>query len=334
MKTAANHQPDKRAAIAQALLDGAAPHEIEARLVAAGFSPAAARYEAERALKDPLVDAALRLRNRLEKRDWTLDIYRKLAALDADSSIATVDAIEPARFYREYYCTNRPVKLTGLVGDWPALGRWTLDYLEAKVGDAVVELQAQRGTAQDYEIAKDRHKRHARMTDVIGLLRDGHQGNDFYVTAYNDTTNKQTLAPLWDDLGPISILRPSGGRDGFFWMGPKGTVTPFHHDLTNNLLVQVAGRKLVRMVPSYEVARMRNALHCFSDWSAEALDALAGDPKAPRVLSCEIGPGEAIFLPIGWWHHVVGLDMTISLSFTNFAADNDFYSDYLADPRF
>ena len=41
-----------------------------------------------------------------------------------------------------------------------------------------------------------------------------------------------------------------------------------------------------------------------------------------------IGPGEALFLPVGWWHHVDGLDQTIGMSFTRFARDNDFYSSY------
>lgn len=117
-------------------------------------------------------------------------------------------------------------------------------------------------------------------------------------------------------------------------MGPKGTLTPYHHDLTNNLLVQVRGRKRVNMVAAYDVARMKNSQHCFSDWRGEDLGPGPATPDRPEVLNCDIGPGEAIFLPIGWWHHVEGLDMSISMSFTNFIADNDFYSNYVRDTRF
>ena len=52
------------------------------------------------------------------------------------------------------------------------------------------------------------------------------------------------------------------------------------------------------------------------------------------VINPTIGPGEAIFLPVGWWHHVEALDVSISMSFTNFDADNDFVSDYPPDTRF
>ncbi|GGB59124.1 aspartate beta-hydroxylase [Blastomonas aquatica] len=326
-------RPDKRKLMAQVLLDGGTVHDLHARLVAEGVSDATARYEIDRAEKDPMFIAARRLANRVAKRDWTLDIYRKLDAARCPV-VPVIDAIAPDQFFEEFYTANRPVKLTGLVDHWSAIKRWTLAYFAQALGDAQIELQGQRNAAADFEIAKDRHRRQVPFRDVLDLLANGAEGNDFYITAYNDTLNKQSLAPLWDDLGGVSLLTPSGGRDGFLWLGPKGTVTPFHHDLTNNLLVQVLGRKRVKLVPAYEVARMRNSLHCFSDWTGDDLPAGPSDERRPLVMECEIGPGEALFLPIGWWHHVVGLDMTCSMSFTNFSAPNDYYSDYLKDSVF
>jgi hypothetical protein len=321
---------DKRALIAEALVEG---WDIRAHLIAAGISPASADYEAKRAEKDPVVEAAARLRRQVAKRDWTLQLHGRLHEVrEGGLSIPRVDKIEPKRFFEEFYAANRPVVLTGLVDHWPALSKWTLDYLDQTVGDAVVELQGERTSAGDYELAKDRHKRAAILRDVTAAIRSVDASNDFYLTAYNDTGNKVALAKLWEDLGPVSILQGSGGRDGFFWLGPKGTLTPFHHDLTNNLLIQVLGRKYVQMVPSWEVGRMRNATHCFS--AREPADWTSGDPNLPPRLECTIGPGDALFLPIGWWHHVEALDASISVSFTNFAADNDFVSSYPADTRF
>ena len=57
---------------------------------------------------------------------------------------------------------------------------------------------------------------------------------------------------------------PGTDHDGFLWIGPAGTLTPFHHDLTNNLLVQVKGRKRVHMVPNWEEARMKQTGRIFS----------------------------------------------------------------------
>src|SRR3546814_9038094 len=58
-----------------------------------------------------------------------------------------------------------------------------------------------------------------------------------------------------------SILKRGGAREGFLWIGPRGTITPWHHDLTNNLLVQFVGRKRVRLVASHDTPLMRNHRH-------------------------------------------------------------------------
>lgn len=224
------------------------------------------------------------------------------------------------------------MKLTGLVDHWPALSLWNLDYLAEKVGNARVELQCERESADDYELAKDRHKRVALMSEVLAAIQQCEGTNQFYITAYNDTTNKRTLAPLWADLGEVNLLEPTGDRDGFLWIGPKGTITPLHHDLTNNLLVQVVGRKRVLLIAPWELPRIRNRLHCFSDISLAELEAGGADvPVAHEIL---IGPGEALFLPVGWWHHVVSLDASVSVSFTNFPGDNDFTRGHPTNPHF
>lgn len=329
MVTAARHripmarsdriESDKRSLIADAVLAGADPRE---QLIAAGVSAATADYELRRASKDPLFQAAVNMRREIAKRDWLLNNCRRLETMRRDDRLPTVDRIEPVHFVEQFYCANRPVKLTGLVDHWPAMKLWNLDYLAGKLGDAQVELQGRRESATDYELYKFRHRRMLPMREVIDAIRQFESTNEFYVTAFNDTTNKHTLAPLWDALGPVSILESTGGRDGFFWMGPKGTLTPLHHDLTNNLLVQVLGRKKVRLIPPYELPRVRNHVHCFSEINTEELR--AGGPGLPDQLECVIGPGEAIFLPVGWWHHVEALDVSISMSFTNFPGDNDF----------
>ncbi len=50
--------------------------------------------------------------------------------------------------------------------------------------------------------------------------------------------------------------------------------------------------------------------------------------SAARAMTCTLGPGEILFIPVGWWHHVVGLETTIGLSFTNFVWDNEAFRGY------
>jgi hypothetical protein len=38
--------------------------------------------------------------------------------------------------------------------------------------------------------------------------------------------------------------------------------------------------------------------------------------------------GDLLFLLVGWWHHVRGLEVSITMTFTNFVFDYDFHSFY------
>lgn len=322
-------QSDKRALLAEGLALGEEDSALRARLVEAGVSAAAAKYEIDRIARDPMAAMLRRQAARMAKQGWLLANQQRLA-LEAEGGFAldTLDKPEPDPFYRQYYAANRPAKLTGLVDHWPALTRWSLDHFAAVAGDAIVEAQVERERDADYELAKDDHRRLVRFGELIDWLRKDEASNDIYLTAYNSGTNAAPLAPLWDDLGPIDLLDARGPRDGFFWLGPRGTLTPWHHDLTNNLLVQVMGRKRVRMAPPWAFARMRNSHHCFSDWGNEPLPAGPGDADTPPILETVIGPGEAIFLPVGWWHQVEALDLSASMSFTSFRRANAHVEDY------
>lgn len=321
-------QPDKRTLLAEGLAAGEEDVALHARLVAGGVSPAAAKYEIDRLAKDPMAAMLRRQAARMAKQRWLLANQDRLAR-EAEGGFAldTLDAPDPDTFYRHHYEANRPAKLTGLIGHWSALTRWSLDHFAAVAGGAVVEAQVERDRSPDYELAKDDHRRLVRFAELIDWLRKDEASNDIYLTAYNSGTNAAALAPLWDDMAPIALLEPRD-RDGFFWLGPKGTLTPWHHDLTNNLLVQVMGRKRVRMAPPWAFDRMKNSRHCFSDWGNEALPAGEGDAATPPVLEAIIGPGEAIFLPVGWWHQVEALDLSASMSFTSFRRSNTHVDDY------
>lgn len=316
-----------RGAIAELLLAGAAPAEVAERLAGRGFVPDMLAAEIARAAKSPYLRAGERLQARLAKRDWVLANNARLERLRGEA-VPRHHRLDATRFFDEFYCTNRPVLVTGLVDHWPALG-WNFETLAARFGAAEIDVQWNREANPLYEVEADRHNARQPFDAVVRRITTGGPSNDFYVTANNSAHNKQVLGSLWDDIGTMpGWLEPREARDGFFWMGPRGTITPFHHDLTNNLLVQIAGTKRVKLVSAAETPRMRNDRHCFSAWRGEDLPAGPGTAERPPVSEVLLQPGEALFLPIGCWHHVEALTPTIGLSFINFARDNDFYSHY------
>jgi hypothetical protein len=320
-----------RQAIAERLLDGADPEFLAHQLATiAGMPLSLIQAEIARASKSPYLLAARKLQDRLGKWEWVLQNRARLAANDpAGLDIPVLDKPDAELFYRDHYRAHRPVVLRGLIDHWPARDRWTLDHVADTLGERPVRVQWDRERDRDYEGNADAHGAFQPFSELARRLRSDVPSNDFYITANNSDANRAAFAPLFADVGEIpGILEPGGAKHGFIWIGPKGTVTPWHHDLTNNLLLQIRGRKRVRMVASHDTPLMRNHRHCFSAWASDdLLPGPARDDK-PAVLECTIGPGDAIFLPIGWWHHVDGIDQTIGMSFTRFAWDNDFYSSY------
>lgn len=320
-----------RRTIGERLIDGADPEALALQLAASGgIALALVRSEVERAAKSPYLLAAERLRNRIGKWEWVMQNGARLAAADPEAlAVPVLDRPDGETFYRNCYRAHRPAVIRGLVDDWPALKTWSLDHFANRLGDRPVRVQWDREADPDYEGNADAHGAFRPFSEIAAKLAAPDPSNDCYVTANNADANRSAFAPFFAEAGEIpGILRPGATRNGFIWIGPRGSITPWHHDLTNNLLLQIAGRKRVRMVASHDTPLMRNHRHCFSRWGTdELLPGPAGEGR-PAVLECEIGPGDALFLPIGWWHHVEGLDQHIGMSFTEFVWDNDFYSMY------
>jgi ribosomal protein L16 Arg81 hydroxylase len=128
------------------------------------------------------------------------------------------------------------------------------------------------------------------------------------------------------------LTRDAAMANGMMWIGPAGTFTSLHHDLTNNFIAQVVGRKQIKLLPAGEVGRLYNREHVFSDISdldSPNIDA-ARHPRlaGARAYDLTIEPGEILFVPLAWWHQVKALDFSVTVTYTNFRWPNDGYATY------
>jgi len=335
MKRRATVQPigisdEWRRWIAENIVLGSHPDTLAGILRNSGVPAQQAQAEIAAALASPYLHGAQRLHNRLAKRDWLLDIQGRLdrmAPADMTTVVPRRERLSGETFLREHYLTNRPVIITGMLDDCAAR-RWTLAGLAARFGSREVEVQRGREADPAYEMNSIAHKARMPFGAYIDLVQGAGQSNDFYMTANNDGRNRAALDELWDEMPALPDYL-TDERRGFFWLGPAGTVTPFHHDLTNNFMMQMMGKKRVRLIAPCQTPRLYNERHCFTPVDGRAIDvqrypALAGVP----VAECELAPGEILFLPVGWWHFVEALDISITVSSTHFRWDNDFYSHY------
>jgi hypothetical protein len=303
-----------------------APTDDQGPLPAAARPPASTPAQAQQAAA---------LQRTLAKREWLLDSLERQRALAAAAScIERRAGVGSQEFLERYYAPGRPVILQGEMDDWPALTRWTPDYLKAKVGPALVEYQGGRAANADFEMEKASHRREAPFDSFIDSITAGGGGNDAYLTAYNGERNLKALAPLWADMGFLDrfLTRDVAMPNGMPWIGPAGTVTSLHHDLTNNFIAQLVGRKQLKVLPATEVGRLYNHRHVFSriaDLDAPDLDlALYPLLVGARVYDIVLEPGEILFMPLAWWHQVKALDFSVTFTFTNFRWPNDFHVSY------
>ncbi len=279
--------------------------------------------------------AALRLA--LAKREWLLEIVERQRALaPAESSIERRVGVGSQEFLERYYAVGRPVVLRGEMDDWPALVRWTPDYLKAKIGSAIVEYQGGRTANARFEMEKDLHRREAPFDAFIDSISRFGGGNDAYLTAYNSERNREALTPLSEDMGHLDkfLTRDVAMPHGMPWIGPAGTVTSLHHDLTNNFIAQMVGRKRLIVLPAAEVGRLYNDRHVFSrvpDLDSPNID-LTLYPRlvGAKLYEVMLEPGEILFMPLAWWHQVKSLDFSVTVNFTNFLWPNDGNATYPA----
>jgi Cupin-like domain len=137
---------------------------------------------------------------------------------------------------------------------------------------------------------------------------------------------------------PPEVFVPEGWTAPLLWFQSKGNVTPFHYDLREGLLVQVTGRK--RVLFSSPVKGLHH-LRPFSAYSSPrnfyvTRAGLDGDDYYAAVESAVvyetiIGPGECVYIPSFWWHHVECLDDCVSVTLMRPARSSS--SHFLLGPR-
>jgi len=113
------------------------------------------------------------------------------------------------------------------------------------------------------------------------------------------------------------------GRVGFMFFGTKGIKVRVHQDMdmSNVILVQFYGRKRVVLVaPEYSTLMYRLPFNTHSLIDIDQID----HTKYPglhfvEASECVLEPGDALFMPSGYWHYITYLDGGFAVSYRKLA---------------
>jgi len=317
---------DHRAWIVENLLAGVAADELVTRLVPQ-VPRALAQREVTAIARSPLLAVCARLARRARQLELVAALGRAQAAGDPDGAAVERRTRPTAdEFFRAYWAAHRPVVLTDVTARWPALRKWTPAWFKQRFGALTIEITAGREADPDYDQNFRAHRRRVRMGRFIDDVLAAGTSNDLYMVSNNHTMKRRELAPLLADVRPprdlFEPLRPGATS---LWIGPAGTLTPLHHDTTNILFCQIYGRKRIELISPQETALLLDPVHGF--YSPVDLDrvATARHPalRAMQVKTAIVGPGDALYIPAGWWHRVTSLDVSISFSLLGFRRPNN-----------
>jgi hypothetical protein len=221
---------------------------------------------------------------------------------------------DPAAFAAHHLAARTPVIVTG-----GSPVRWTLDELAARDGELAVTIAVHRGGhvfGPTADGSAPFHLEPVRLADGIALVRGSDPGVRYYIRMQRIALHVPAVRARVPD--PRYVERPS--ELALLWISQGGVVSPLHYDAADNFFCQASGRKRVLLYPPHDADRMYPhtvpEIEHFSRVDAEAPD-LARFPRFAGATCHEatLEPGDLLYLPAHWWHHVRSLEVSISISF-------------------
>jgi|SRR5581483_8792475 len=217
-------------------------------------------------------------------------------------------------FEREHVVPRRPVVLRGFTADWPASRRWSPDYLRRTCPDAsVMTIRAETGRVIMHG-EKGSIEEPMRLEAYLDALQEDH---DRYLTS----PLRNLPESLRNDVPPPAYCAGAGWRNGNLWIGAPGTIARLHRDLADNLHALVFGRKRVTLVAPRQTKLIypHGLFDSFPNGCRVDIERpdFARFPKLRGVepLVTELEPGDAIYIPRRWWHHVRTLEVSASVNY-------------------
>lgn len=229
------------------------------------------------------------------------------------TEIDKVDRISREDFVNNYLKPRRPLVIRKATESWPALQKWTFDYLKQAVGDITVPLydSSKADPSKPINAAATEMK----FGDYMDLIQ--REPTDLRIFLFDPIKSAPKL--LDDYRSPTDLMGGFLDKYPTMFFGGKGSVTFLHYDIDlAHIFHTHFGRKHVILFDY----KWRERLYCipFATYALEDYDIENPDfDKFPALDGVEgqqafLEHGDTLFMPTGWWHWMKYLDGSFSIS--------------------
>ena len=241
--------------------------------------------------------------------------------------MTAIEEIEPlgtAEFDAEIRPRHRPIVIRGAAADWPLVSA------ARRSADAAIGYLKSLDTGAPTDVmiaAPEEHGRFFYRPDMRGfnfhkdratlsqlgdhLLQIAEEAEPIGI--YAGATETATHLPRFDAENPFPLAAGQFRAQSRAWLG-NATQVASHFDLSDNFAVVALGRRRFTLFPpeatkDLYVGPLNVTL---AGQPVSMVDPLAPDleryPRYPDAralaLTAELEPGDALFVPSLWWHHV------------------------------
>ncbi len=237
-------------------------------------------------------------------------------------------AVDAGLFERTIRPRGRPAILRGVVQEWPAIAAGQTSpqamsaYLKTFYSGHPAPLFEAPAAINGRFFYNERldgfnfESKRALLTDVLDRLCHG-IGKPSAPCLYSGSVSLPIYLPGFSAANNARRLVFAESVLESIWIGNR-TCIPAHFDNTGNLACVVAGRRRFTMFPPDQIRNLYvGPLDLTPAGQPVSLvdirhPDLARFPRYAEALTdaevAELGPGDAVYIPALWWHHVEALD--------------------------
>jgi hypoxia-inducible factor 1-alpha inhibitor (HIF hydroxylase) len=264
------------------------------------------------------------------------------------SEVPRIEIAPDIEFTERVAAGNQPVIISNSASTkWRAAKLWNPEYMAANVPEFK---NVQHHTNKTFFYY------HSRPMESIPLVKENYKSTvatrsnmssvDFFRNVlrpppYNDfyyfSGDTDLLGDVMHDLYPVEPLMLKGPdfnpeesykhRWTHVWIGPSGATSHLHYDIFHNFYSQIYGYKRFVLMAPEEMENVYLYPFLHPGGQSSQVDVENPDfekyPKFKNVQAFEaiLGPGDVLYVPPLWLHHVTALDVSMSVSVWSKSSD-------------